>query len=167
MIFTLKCQTQRMPFTCDWTSPKRMYLYFTLTVSTQSERDQNEERGGPAAEPHQILPRTVQVRRAHTHTHVYLLYIFSLFCLLPVHTHKHTHSWWVTCCVWESYWCSSLFSFFQDGLKAVDNLKPSIEKLATDLHTVRAPAPFSLFFSPPPFFVCPDVHGVRFFLLDR
>lgn len=33
-----------------------------------------------------------------------------------------------------------LFSFFQDGLKAVDNLKPSIEKLATDLHTVREPA---------------------------
>lgn len=30
-----------------------------------------------------------------------------------------------------------LFSFFQDGLKAVENLKPSIEKLATDLHTVR------------------------------
>lgn len=30
-----------------------------------------------------------------------------------------------------------LSSFFQDGLKAVDNLKPSIEKLATDLHTVR------------------------------
>ncbi|CAF94957.1 unnamed protein product, partial [Tetraodon nigroviridis] len=28
-------------------------------------------------------------------------------------------------------------NFFQDGLKAVDNLKPSIEKLATDLHTVR------------------------------
>lgn len=28
-------------------------------------------------------------------------------------------------------------SFFQDGLKAVDNLKPSIEKLATDLHSVR------------------------------
>lgn len=37
-----------------------------------------------------------------------------------------------------------LFSFFQDGLKAVDNLKPSIEKLATDLHTVReAAAPVS------------------------
>lgn len=33
-----------------------------------------------------------------------------------------------------------LFSFFQDGLKAVDNLKPSIEKLATDLHTVRKTA---------------------------
>lgn len=32
-----------------------------------------------------------------------------------------------------------LFSFFQDGLKAVDNLKPSIEKLATDLHAVRTP----------------------------
>uniref|UniRef100_A0A8C6WR68 ArfGAP with SH3 domain, ankyrin repeat and PH domain 2a n=1 Tax=Neogobius melanostomus TaxID=47308 RepID=A0A8C6WR68_9GOBI len=29
------------------------------------------------------------------------------------------------------------FHFFQDGLKAVDNLKPSIEKLATDLHTVQ------------------------------
>uniref|UniRef100_A0A8C5GHI5 ArfGAP with SH3 domain, ankyrin repeat and PH domain 2a n=1 Tax=Gouania willdenowi TaxID=441366 RepID=A0A8C5GHI5_GOUWI len=29
------------------------------------------------------------------------------------------------------------FSFFQDGLKAVDNLKPSIEKLATDLHTIK------------------------------
>uniref|UniRef100_A0A3B5L414 ArfGAP with SH3 domain, ankyrin repeat and PH domain 2 n=1 Tax=Xiphophorus couchianus TaxID=32473 RepID=A0A3B5L414_9TELE len=28
-------------------------------------------------------------------------------------------------------------NFFQDGLKAVENLKPSIEKLATDLHTVR------------------------------
>uniref|UniRef100_A0A3B4ANQ3 BAR domain-containing protein n=1 Tax=Periophthalmus magnuspinnatus TaxID=409849 RepID=A0A3B4ANQ3_9GOBI len=28
-------------------------------------------------------------------------------------------------------------NFFQDGLKAVDNLKPSIEKLATDLHTVQ------------------------------
>uniref|UniRef100_A0A3B4H2R5 ArfGAP with SH3 domain, ankyrin repeat and PH domain 2 n=1 Tax=Pundamilia nyererei TaxID=303518 RepID=A0A3B4H2R5_9CICH len=27
--------------------------------------------------------------------------------------------------------------FFQDGLKAVDNLKPSIEKLATDLHTIK------------------------------
>lgn len=33
-----------------------------------------------------------------------------------------------------------LLSFFQDGLKAVDNLKPSIEKLATDLHTVRKTA---------------------------
>lgn len=30
-------------------------------------------------------------------------------------------------------------SFFQDGLKAVENLKPSIETLSTDLHTVRAP----------------------------
>uniref|UniRef100_A0A8C6TR39 ArfGAP with SH3 domain, ankyrin repeat and PH domain 2a n=1 Tax=Neogobius melanostomus TaxID=47308 RepID=A0A8C6TR39_9GOBI len=29
------------------------------------------------------------------------------------------------------------FHFFQDGLKAVDNLKPSIEKLATDLHTIK------------------------------
>uniref|UniRef100_A0A671KNW7 Arf-GAP with SH3 domain, ANK repeat and PH domain-containing protein 2-like n=1 Tax=Sinocyclocheilus anshuiensis TaxID=1608454 RepID=A0A671KNW7_9TELE len=28
-------------------------------------------------------------------------------------------------------------NFFQDGLKAVDNLKPSIEKLGTDLHSVR------------------------------
>uniref|UniRef100_A0A8C9TF15 ArfGAP with SH3 domain, ankyrin repeat and PH domain 2a n=1 Tax=Scleropages formosus TaxID=113540 RepID=A0A8C9TF15_SCLFO len=28
-------------------------------------------------------------------------------------------------------------NFFQDGLKAVDNLKPSIEKLSTDLHTVH------------------------------
>ncbi|XP_063040207.1 arf-GAP with SH3 domain, ANK repeat and PH domain-containing protein 2a isoform X2 [Engraulis encrasicolus] len=28
-------------------------------------------------------------------------------------------------------------NFFQDGLKAVDNLKPSIEKLATDLHTIK------------------------------
>uniref|UniRef100_A0A673M6E2 Arf-GAP with SH3 domain, ANK repeat and PH domain-containing protein 2-like n=1 Tax=Sinocyclocheilus rhinocerous TaxID=307959 RepID=A0A673M6E2_9TELE len=28
-------------------------------------------------------------------------------------------------------------NFFQDGLKAVDNLKPSIEKLTTDLHSVR------------------------------
>ncbi|XP_053701148.1 arf-GAP with SH3 domain, ANK repeat and PH domain-containing protein 2a isoform X1 [Synchiropus splendidus] len=28
-------------------------------------------------------------------------------------------------------------NFFQDGLKAVDNLKPSIEKLASDLHTIK------------------------------
>uniref|UniRef100_A0A8C6PCT0 ArfGAP with SH3 domain, ankyrin repeat and PH domain 2a n=1 Tax=Nothobranchius furzeri TaxID=105023 RepID=A0A8C6PCT0_NOTFU len=28
-------------------------------------------------------------------------------------------------------------NFFQDGLKAVDNLKPSIEKLSTDLHTIK------------------------------
>lgn len=41
-----------------------------------------------------------------------------------------------------------LFSFFQDGLKAVDNLKPSIEKLATDLHTVRKPAALLFIFSP-------------------
>lgn len=41
--------------------------------------------------------------------------------------------------------CASC-SFFQDGLKAVDNLKPSIEKLATDLHTVRKPVFFVLFF---------------------
>lgn len=33
--------------------------------------------------------------------------------------------------------CFLSLSFFQDGLKAVENLKPSIEKLATDLHTVR------------------------------
>lgn len=36
-----------------------------------------------------------------------------------------------------------LSSFFQDGLKAVENLKPSMEKLATDLHTVG-----SYFFGP-------------------
>lgn len=41
------------------------------------------------------------------------------------------------CCVQGINLCASPFSFFQDGLKAVDNLKPSIEKLATDLHTVR------------------------------
>lgn len=35
---------------------------------------------------------------------------------------------------WHGIFC---YSFFQDGLKAVDNLKPSIEKLATDLHSVR------------------------------
>ncbi len=35
---------------------------------------------------------------------------------------------------WHYVFCCS---FFQDGLKAVDNLKPSIEKLATDLHSVR------------------------------
>ncbi|XP_075197680.1 arf-GAP with SH3 domain, ANK repeat and PH domain-containing protein 2 [Anomaloglossus baeobatrachus] len=28
-------------------------------------------------------------------------------------------------------------NFFQDGLKAVENLKPSIEKLSTDLHTMK------------------------------
>ncbi|XP_034015257.1 arf-GAP with SH3 domain, ANK repeat and PH domain-containing protein 2a isoform X2 [Thalassophryne amazonica] len=28
-------------------------------------------------------------------------------------------------------------NFFQDGLKAVDNLKPSMEKLSTDLHTIK------------------------------
>uniref|UniRef100_A0A671KJ89 Arf-GAP with SH3 domain, ANK repeat and PH domain-containing protein 2-like n=1 Tax=Sinocyclocheilus anshuiensis TaxID=1608454 RepID=A0A671KJ89_9TELE len=28
-------------------------------------------------------------------------------------------------------------NFFQDGLKAVDNLKPSIEKLGTDLHSIK------------------------------
>ncbi len=35
---------------------------------------------------------------------------------------------------WHYVFCCS---FFQDGLKAVENLKPSIEKLATDLHSVR------------------------------
>ncbi len=35
---------------------------------------------------------------------------------------------------WHHVFCCS---FFQDGLKAVENLKPSIEKLATDLHSVR------------------------------
>lgn len=29
-------------------------------------------------------------------------------------------------------------SFFQDGLKAVESLKPSIETLSTDLHTVSS-----------------------------
>ncbi|KAL8172845.1 UNVERIFIED_CONTAM: Arf-GAP with SH3 domain, ANK repeat and PH domain-containing protein 2, partial [Gekko kuhli] len=28
-------------------------------------------------------------------------------------------------------------NFFQDGLKAVESLKPSIEKLSTDLHTIK------------------------------
>lgn len=37
------------------------------TVSAQSQRDQNKEGGGPAAEPHQILPRTVQVRPIKSH----------------------------------------------------------------------------------------------------
>lgn len=36
-------------------------------------------------------------------------------------------------------WCFSFPpSFFQDGLKAVENLKPSIETLSTDLHTVSS-----------------------------
>ena len=33
-----------------------------------------------------------------------------------------------------SFFC--LFSFFQDGLKAVESLKPSVEQLATDLTSV-------------------------------
>lgn len=56
----------------------------------------------------------------------------------------------VTMLCWHhvTFTCS-LFSFFQDGLKAVDNLKPSIEKLATDLHTVRKTAALvGLFFFP-------------------
>lgn len=53
----------------------------------------------------------------------------------------------VTILCWHhvSFTCF-LFSFFQDGLKAVDNLKPSIEKLATDLHTVRKTAALVGFF---------------------
>ena len=50
-----------------------------------------------------------------------------------------------------------LFSFFQDGLKAVDNLKPSIEKLATDLHTVRKPAALLFILSP--------FHTLRFYYI--
>lgn len=30
-----------------------------------------------------------------------------------------------------------MFSFFQDGLKTVESLKPSVEKLASDLTAVR------------------------------
>lgn len=48
-----------------------------------------------------------------------------------------------------------LFSFFQDGLKAVDNLKPSIEKLATDLHTVRTISSSVFFTSSPSYFYFP------------
>lgn len=33
-----------------------------------------------------------------------------------------------------------VFSFFQDGLKAVEAMKPSVEKLATDLTAVRSSA---------------------------
>lgn len=37
---------------------------FCLAVSSQSERDQDQERGGPTPESHQIFPRTVQVSPA-------------------------------------------------------------------------------------------------------
>lgn len=59
------------------------------------------------------------------------------------------------CCSILIFKCTRfLFSFFQDGLKAVDNLKPSIEKLATDLHTVRkSAAPVSSFLSLIPTFM--------------
>ena len=36
-----------------------------FTVSPQSKRDQNQEGSRPAAEPHQVLPRTVQVRQTN------------------------------------------------------------------------------------------------------
>ena len=41
------------------TSPSSL-LFFA--VPDQSERDQDQERGGPPPEPHKVLPRTVQVR---------------------------------------------------------------------------------------------------------
>lgn len=99
-------------FPSDWTWPHSESVFHVFTVSPQSQWDQNQEGSGPAAEPHQVLPRTVQVRQKSCREMGSVAYILiKLTCFL--------------------------FSFFQDGLKAVDNLKPSIEKLATDLHTVR------------------------------
>lgn len=92
------------------------------TVSPQSQWDQSQERGGPAAEPYQVLPRTVQVRPDFFFSY----FFFAQTLMKPVTT---------TC-----FLLFLLSSFFQDGLKAVDNLKPSIEKLATDLHTVSRSA---------------------------
>lgn len=37
-------------------------LWFLSAVSTKSERDQSEERGRLPPEPHQVFPRSVQVR---------------------------------------------------------------------------------------------------------
>lgn len=41
--------------------PSKSILTF-FAVSAQSQRDQNQEGSGPVAEPHQVLPCTVQVR---------------------------------------------------------------------------------------------------------
>lgn len=123
-------------------------------VSPQSQWDQNQEGGGPAAEPHQVLPRTVQVSLncfgVESTWKTYLLqFVIVVFWLSNVIKLPEKCQWIqfkslngsVTILCWHhvTFMCF-LFSFFQDGLKAVDNLKPSIEKLATDLHTVRITA---------------------------
>lgn len=41
-----------------------------FAVSAQSQRDQNQEGSGPAAEPHQVLPCAVQVSILHRLKHV-------------------------------------------------------------------------------------------------
>ena len=56
--------------TCD-----SVFSVFWLAVPHQGEWDQDEEGGGSAAEPHQVLPRSVQVGPVR----VYL----STFCLRP------------------------------------------------------------------------------------